>query len=43
MYLSFTPENFITVGIILVVWMILLHVIGQLGVNVSQYIPGLGN
>ena len=42
MYLGISVENFVTVGLILLVWMILLHVMGQLGLNVAQYVPGLG-
>jgi hypothetical protein len=29
MYLSFSVENMVTVGIMLAAWMILLHIVGQ--------------
>ncbi len=29
MYLSYSVENFVTIGIMLALWMIVLHVLGQ--------------
>jgi len=43
MYLSLSkPENWITIGIILVAWMLAIHVLAQVGVNVAPYL-GLGD
>lgn len=42
MYIGIKFENFITIGVILLAWMLLLQVMGQFGVHLSQYIPGLG-
>lgn len=42
MYLGITIENFITIGIMLLVWMLTLHVAGQFGVRVSGLLPGGG-
>lgn len=39
-YLSISVENFITIGIILLVWMLALHVLGQLGVRFASWLPG---
>ena len=39
MYLGINIENFITVGLMLLVWMLALHVAGQVGVR----IPWLNN
>jgi len=39
MYLSLSFENMITVGIILLGWMLALHILGQLGVHIAA----LGN
>ena len=36
MYLSFSLENIVSIGVMLMVWMIALHVLGQLGVHVSS-------
>lgn len=35
MYLSFSIENMITIGIMLAGWMLLLHVLGQAGVHIA--------
>lgn len=43
MYISITIENFVTIGLMLLAWMILLHVAGQAGLHLADYIPGLGN
>lgn len=40
MYLGISIENFITIGIMLLVWMLGLHLIGQLGVAVPKWLPG---
>jgi hypothetical protein len=37
MYLSFSPENMITVGVMLLVWMVALHLLGQMGVYLPQW------
>lgn len=42
MYVGISFENFVTIGIILLAWIIFLHVIGQFGVHLADYIPGLG-
>lgn len=41
MYLSFNLENIVTIGVMLLCWMIALHVLGQLGVYLPQW-TGLG-
>jgi hypothetical protein len=41
-YLSISFENFITIGVMLLVWMVGLHVLGQLGIRVSGLLPGGG-
>jgi hypothetical protein len=43
MYLAFSFENFLTVGIILLIWMLAVHVAGQLGVHVASWVPGAGS
>lgn len=42
MYLGITVENFITVGLMLLVWMVGLHLAGQVGVRVADWLPGGG-
>lgn len=42
MYLGITLENFITVGLMLLVWMLALQVMGQFGVRLGSLIPGRG-
>lgn len=42
MYLSVSLENFITIGLMLLIWMLALHVVGQIGVRVPQWLPGQG-
>jgi hypothetical protein len=39
MYLGISVENFITIGIMLLIWMLTLHLIGQFGLQ----IPGLSS
>ena len=31
MYLGISVENFITIGLMLLIWMIIIHLIGQFG------------
>lgn len=38
MYLGISVENFITVGIMLLIWMIALHLIAQVGIRVPSWI-----
>ena len=40
MYLGISIENFVTIGIMLLVWMLLLHVAGQFGVQIASWLPG---
>lgn len=40
MYLGITIENFVTIGLMLLVWMLLLHVLGQFGVRFASWLPG---
>lgn len=42
MYLGISIENFITIGIMLLVWMVGLHLIGQVGVSIPKWLPGQG-
>jgi TM2 domain-containing membrane protein YozV len=41
-YLSFSLENIITIGVMLLVWMLAIHLLGQMGVHVASWIPGSG-
>lgn len=41
MYIGISIENFVTIGLMLLLWMILLHAMGQFGVHLADYIPGL--
>lgn len=43
MYIGLTVENFVTIGVMLIAWMIALHVLGQVGVHLGDYVPWLGN
>jgi hypothetical protein len=36
MYLSLSFENMITIGIMLLLWMLALHVLGQMGVHIAS-------
>ena len=38
MYIAMNVENIVTIGVILLCWMLALHLAGQLGVNVSKYL-----
>lgn len=40
MYLGISVENFVTIGLMLLVWMLALQILGQFGVHLSQYLPG---
>lgn len=40
MYLGISIENIITVGVILLIWMLALHVAGQFGVRIKSWLPG---
>jgi hypothetical protein len=40
MYLGISIENFVTIGVMLLAWMLLLHVIGQFGVHLTSFLPG---
>jgi hypothetical protein len=40
MYLGISVENFLTIGIMLLVWMTLLQVAGQFGVHIAGFLPG---
>lgn len=39
MYLGISVENFVTIGVMLLVWMLALHVLGQFGVNIASWLP----
>lgn len=43
MYLSMTLENWVTVGVILLIWMLAVHLLGQVGVHVASWVPGSGS
>ena len=36
MYLSLSIENFVTVGVMLLVWMLALHLAGQAGISIGK-------
>jgi hypothetical protein len=38
MYLGISIENFVTIGLMLLVWMIALHVIAQIGIAVPSWL-----
>lgn len=40
MYLGISIENFLTIGIMLLVWMLALHIAGQFGVGIASWLPG---
>jgi hypothetical protein len=35
MYLSISVENFVTIGIMLLIWMLALHLAGQAGLRIA--------
>lgn len=40
MYLGISIENVITIGVMLLGWMLFLHVLGQMGVHIASWLPG---
>jgi len=40
MYLSISVENFVTIGLMLLVWMLAIHLLGQFGVSIASWLPG---
>lgn len=42
MYLGITVENFVTVGLMLLIWMLVIHTIAQVGIRVPSWLPGAG-
>lgn len=40
MYLGISFENFVTLGVMLLAWIVFLHVLGQLGVHIADWLPG---
>jgi hypothetical protein len=42
MYLSISVENFVTIGLMLLVWMLAIHLLGQFGVKFASWLPGAG-
>jgi hypothetical protein len=42
-YLSISVENFVTIGIMLLAWMLALQLLGQFGVHIQDYIPKFGS
>lgn len=38
MYLSFSMENIITIGVMLLCWLLALHLLGQAGVTATKYL-----
>lgn len=40
MYLGISFENIITIGVMLLFWIIALHIAGQLGVGIASWLPG---
>lgn len=43
MYVGFSFENFLTIGLILLLWMVGLHVAGQFGLRIASWLPGGGS
>lgn len=41
-YLSISIENFVTIGLMLLVWMIAVHILAQLGLAIPRWLPGAG-
>lgn len=41
-YLSVNVENFVTIGIMLLVWMVFLHLLAQVGLAIPRWLPGQG-
>lgn len=42
MYIGLNFENIVTIGIILLGWMLFLHMLGQFGVRIASWLPGGG-
>ena len=42
MYIGISYENFVTIGVMLLLWMITIHLLAQVGLNLADYVPGLG-
>jgi TM2 domain-containing membrane protein YozV len=42
MYLNFSIPNIITVGVMLLGWMLVLHLLGQAGVHLSSVFGNAG-
>lgn len=40
MYLSVSFENAVTIGLMLLGWMLALHLLGQFGVHIASWLPG---
>lgn len=41
MYLKFSIENMVTIGVMLLVWMVALHGLGQIGIRLPSW-TGIG-
>lgn len=42
-YLKISVENFITIGMMLLAWMLALHLAGQFGIGIASWLPGSGS
>ena len=42
-YLSVSIENFITIGLMLLFWMLAVHLLAQLGLALPSWLPGAGS
>lgn len=42
-YLSVNVENFVTIGLMLLGWMITVHLLAQIGLAIPRWIPGAGS
>lgn len=40
MYLGFTFENIVTVGVMLALWIVALHIAAQFGLRFASWLPG---
>lgn len=43
MYLGISIENFVTIGVMLLLWMLAIQLAGQFGINVKSWLPGGGS
>jgi len=41
MYIGLNLENIVTVGVILILWMVALHLLGQLGVYMPAWLKSI--